>query len=190
MTSSITILDRATLRETRAKVFRREESTLADEARGMTLAGFEATITGIRRDMRGLLVALPDAAFTEQPANDAGEQVWSAGQVTLHICDTATNIFGNFLRVAAGLPDGFHAPRVEDTHAFPFASRAEALALLDACDRDLAGAFGSAPAGLDLTAEATVEPMGTTTIAANLMIFAIHEDDHLGQLQELAARYA
>lgn len=190
MTSSVTILDRETLREVRAKVFWRHESTLTDEAHGLALADFEATITGIRREMRTLLVALPDAAFVAQPDNDADELVWSAGQIVLHTCDSATNTFGHFLRVAAGLPDGFHAPHVDGKQAYPLAARTDALALLDACDRDLADAFGSAPIGFDLASEATVEPMGTTTIGANMMIFAIHEDDHLGQLQELAERLA
>ncbi len=190
MTSSVTILDRSTLREVRAKVFRRQESTLADEAIGLSLVDFEATITGIRREFRALLVALPEAAFEAQPANVAGELTWSAGQVVMHVCDSATNVFGNFLRVAAGLPEGFRAPCVEGKQDYPLASRVEALALFDDCERVLADTFGSAPIGLDLATEATIEPMGTATIGATMMIFAIHEDDHLGQLQEIAERLA
>lgn len=188
MTRTVSILDRDTLRGVRAKVFHRQESTLADEARNLTLADFEATITGIRRDIRALLLDLPDAAFVAQPDNEADELVWSAGQVVLHLCDSATNTFGRFLRVAAGLPEGFLAPTSAGNAVYPLAARNDALRLLDACDRDLAEALGSIPGGCDVNTEATVDPVGTTTIGGNLMIFAIHEDDHLGQLQELARR--
>ncbi len=188
MTRTVSILDRETLHGVREKVFRRQESTLADEARNLELADFVATIVGIRRDMRSLLLDLPDAAFVAQPDNDADELVWSAGQIILHTCDAATNTFGEFLRTAAGLPDGFRAPKGTGTGVYPLATRLDAVALLDACDRELADAFGSIPDNRDVNTEATVDPVGTTTIGGNLMIFAIHEDDHLGQLQELARR--
>jgi hypothetical protein len=186
VTSSVTVLDRATIREVRAKVFRRQESTLADEARGLALADFEATLTGIRQHMRALVASLPETAFGPQQDDDAGQHAWAAGEIVAHACDAQTNIFGRFLRQAVGLDAGRCVDHPADNTTYPALSRADALLMLDWCDASLAEAFAAAPAGFDLTTSLTFEPLGEMQVGANLMIFAIHEDDHLGQLEDLA----
>ncbi|HUG16150.1 MAG TPA: DinB family protein [Thermomicrobiales bacterium] len=173
-----------TIREIRATVFRRRESTLADEASRFSVVDLEVTLLSMRRDIRLLLETLPGAAFTAQPAND--DPVWSAGEIVAHLRHAQMNIFLRATRAAAGLAAGRDAERPDDDGVHPVRSRAASLAILDDADRDLIEVFDSLPDAVDLERTVIDDKLGPTGVRDSLLFLAIHDDDHLGQLRELA----
>jgi hypothetical protein len=184
MTASLTLIDSMTLRAIRARVFRTRETTMADESRAYGLSDLEATLTGMRHEMRALLETLPTEAFEVQITDD--EPVWSAGEVIGHVRHAQMNIFLRAARAAADLPPGPEAQRPDADGVHPALSRIAALAVLDDADRDLAALFRQLSWNVDLSDTIHDERLGTVGLLDALLYLAIHDDDHLGQLRELA----
>jgi hypothetical protein len=185
MTIAVTLIESAQLREIRARVFRTRETTVADAARAYGLADYEATLTGMRREMRELVETLPDTAFELQLTSD--DPRWSAGEVVGHIRHAQMNIYLPAARAAVARPPGRGAQRPDADGVHPALSRIAALAVLDDAGRDLADFFRELPWNVDLDDTIEDERLGTVGLRDALLYLAIHDDDHLGQLRELTA---
>jgi len=184
VTRSVMVIERATLREIRSKVFREQASTMRDEAARFSLPDFEATLTELRRGIRALLLALPDSAFVPD-AGDGESDIWKAGQVIGHVYDAQTNTFLRPVRLIAGMPQGPTAYSPGATMSYPLLSREGALATLDNADRDLLEVLGLLSPEVDLCRSYEDERVGKVSIRALLLFLAIHDDDHLGQLEAM-----
>lgn len=183
-----TRISSAALREIRARVFRRREATLIEEASRYNIHDYEVTVLSTRRDIRLLLETLPAAAFEAQPTTDI--PIWSAGEVIAHVRHAQMNIFLRGTRLAAGLPAGRAAERPDDAGTHPICERAAALAILDDADLDLIEVFDSLTAESDTDSTTQDDLLGEVTVRSTLLFLAIHEDDHLGQLRELLDAHA
>jgi hypothetical protein len=181
---SVMVIDREALRDIRTKVFREQTSTMRDEAARFSLPDFEATLTDLRRGIRSLLLALPDSAFVPD-STDTDVEVWKAGQVIGHVYDAQTNTFLRPVRLIAGMPQGPTAYSPGPTMSYPLLSREGALATLDNADRDLLEVLGLLSPEVDLCRTYEDERVGKVSIRALLLFLAIHDDDHLGQLEGL-----
>jgi hypothetical protein len=185
MTAQATVIDAAALREVRAKVFRRRESTLDQEATLYGLLYWERTLTHYSARMRDALESLPERAFAEQPRS-AEDEVWSAGQIVRHTLETQVDIFFKAIRQIAGTDEGSTAADLASIPTGVQISQSETLSLLDAIDRDINALFRSLPLGVDLHRTHPMEPFGEVSIGGAFMIAAIHVEDHASQLRELA----
>jgi hypothetical protein len=172
-----------TIRDVRATVFRRRESTLAEESHRFSLDDLETTLLGMRREIRLLLESLPEAAFAAQPAPD--EPAWSAGEILAHVRHAQMNIFLRATRAAAGLPAGRDAERPDDDGVHPIRSRAEALEILDDADHDLVEVLEGLSRAIDIDGTIEDDRLGHVGVKDSLLFLTIHDDDHLGQLIEL-----
>lgn len=188
MTGTATLsLDRARLRAIRSQVFRERVTTMRDAALPLSLADLGESLLAMRREIRALLTTLPDDAFAARPANgSAGELVWTAGQTIFHLLDAQVNTFGRAARLAAGMPPGIEAGHEDDPARVPALARGEALVALDRADRDLDELLtGCHGASLERT---VADPIfGACGVQDMLLFLAIHDDDHLGQLQGMAS---
>jgi hypothetical protein len=174
----------AELRAIRQRVFRARETTLDSEAAAYTLAELRATLESFRRMTRATLTDLSERAFDAQPAHDAGDDRWSAGQIVRHLAQVQIDVFLGPIRAANGLP----APSAEELgvpSGVGALTRADAIVALDIADRQLERCFAELPAALDLTAGVPDNPFGPVGAGGLLTIACIHEEDHWGQLNEL-----
>jgi hypothetical protein len=185
MASSVAALDHAAFGAIIQRVFRERTSTMVDEARPDSVAEFHDSLTSSRRAMRALLETLPETAFEPQPAI-GDEPCWSAGQIVVHTVEYQVNTFLRAARLAVGLVPGPEVARYQDHATVPTLSRAEALALLDLGDRDVAAVLDELPAGADVAATRQDEFFDAAGYKDMLLFNALHDDDHLAQLRELA----
>jgi hypothetical protein len=184
MTVQATIIDAATLRDVRAKVFRRRESTLDQEALAYGLPDWERTLTHYSARMRDALHALPDRAFEAQPRTGE-DDVWSAGQIVRHTLETQTDVFFKAIRQIADIDEGGTAADLVSIPTGADVGLADTLTMLDAIDRDIDALFRGLPLGVDLHSTHPMEPFGEVSIGGAFMIAAIHAEDHASQMREL-----
>jgi hypothetical protein len=133
----ITILQSEFLNNIVESVFQRKETTFSQEALGYTRDDFEATLRHYRAELRRTLGTLREVAYLPQPPDSEGNEVWSAGQVACHLLRAASEVGIKDMRSFLGLSS---AATEYDRASLPegeICTRAEALTLLDAADRDL-----------------------------------------------------
>ncbi|RIK45587.1 MAG: hypothetical protein DCC58_05990 [Chloroflexi bacterium] len=185
MSATFTIVNAAALREARAAVFRRRESTIDDEARRYTLRDWEHTLRHYTAAARATVERLPESAFQPQPDDPEGNPVWSAGQIVGHLFEAQVNIFFRAIRQAAGIDAAREATELTTAPLTTHTDREDALAILTAADDDIDALFAHLNIGIDLTAQHDIEPFGQIGIGGLLMFAAIHAEDHATQLGEL-----
>ncbi len=174
MTIWVTVIDSATLRGIRARVFGRRQTALADEAARYALVDYEVTLTDIRRSIRERLLGLPERAFATGP-----DSCRTAGQLVAQLCDVASRVYLRPARAIVGLPALHASPRRPGCS--PRLSRAEALDALDAIDRELLEVLGTAGEA-DLLAVHDDPTLGRVRLRDLLLQLAMYEDDVAGQL--------
>jgi uncharacterized damage-inducible protein DinB len=136
------------------------------------------------RQLREAAAAVPPARFNDPPA--AGE--WSANEVMAHVVESGRHFGGAIVRLLDGQPPG--APRdaaAGDTSPRPLDTWWTLL------EQDRAALFervlGADPAArLDATVEHPF--FGPLNWRATLLFVRLHDLDHTGQLQKIAAALA
>ncbi|HET7341713.1 MAG TPA: DinB family protein [Methylomirabilota bacterium] len=125
--------------------------------------------------------AVPAARFTDSPA----PQEWSANEVMAHVVEAGRHFGGAITRVLDGLPPG--APRdapARDTTPRPLAEWWADLGR----DRDaLFARVRSAPPMARLEATIPHPFFGALNWRETLLFMRLHDLDHAGQLQKIAA---
>jgi uncharacterized damage-inducible protein DinB len=132
------------------------------------------------RDLRAAADAVPAARFGESPGGDE----WSANQVMAHVVDAGRH-FGD--RIVAILDDAPHAPSARSATDGPARAAAEWFTILDR-DREalFTRALAADPAArLDRTIEHGM--FGPLNWRETLLFMRLHDLDHVGQLQKIAA---
>lgn len=131
-------------------------------------------------DLRRAALAVPAARFEERPAPDE----WSGNEVMAHVVDAGRH-FGD--QVVAILDGTAVAPRERETAA---RTAAEWCAILER-DRDalFARVLAADPqAKLDATIEHRM--FGSLNWRETMLFMRLHDLDHVGQLQKIAAAFA
>jgi uncharacterized damage-inducible protein DinB len=134
--------------------------------------------------LRECVTAVPGPRFNERPASDE----WSANEVMAHVVDAGRRFGGAIVRLLDGQPPG--APRdapARDTAPRPLDTW---WALLQ---QDRAGLFervlrADPTARLDATVEHPF--FGPLNWRETLLFMRLHDLDHAGQLQKIAAAVA
>lgn len=182
------VLSEQEILDLRQAIFRRREISLDAAGRQIGTPSLLATLAAMRSGMRPLLESLPEAAFAPQPANAAGDLDWSAAQTFAHVCDIQVHLWGAWLRAAANLPAGVTLESHADDHAaYPHLSRTACLALDDTCTAELRETLQALGPQPDPGLGSSMENPWVRTLAETLVMFCIHEQDHLAQLRHLAA---
>lgn len=167
------------LRGLARQCFMTRDLTLEDAGRRYDVPTLQATVLELREAMRAALVALPDHAF-EGRSTGEGEEHWAAGQVIAHIAN-ASSFAATQLAPALGFE--LAIPATYDISDTP--DRSQALAIADAVLASTRDFFAALPADLDLERTLANERFGDLGLRGYLMLTAIHDGDHLGQLARL-----
>jgi uncharacterized damage-inducible protein DinB len=156
------------------------------EAQGAKLPP-AAIVEKVREAMgrvRAAAVAIPAGRFTESPA--PGE--WSANEVMAHVVDAGRHFGEGIVRALDGLPPG-ERRHAEERPAAPIHTAAEWLAMLD---RDREALFERA---LRADPAARLERsishgfFGLLNWRETLLFIRVHDIDHAGQLEKIAAAF-
>lgn len=160
---------------------KRIRSYLQAQGAKLAPAAIVDKVRGAMDELRAAARAVPAARFTQAPAPDE----WSANEVMAHVVDAGRHFGSAIVRALDGQPPG--APRDARPREVPTRSLDEWWALLE---RDRAALFervGRAdPASrLDVTIEHPF--FGALNWRETLLFMRLHDLDHAGQLQKIAA---
>lgn len=171
------------------RIFRERRSTLQAEGTLIGSARLIISITELRADMRTVVATLPPDAFAQLEDPPPGEAGWTAGQIVSHNAD---RLLWALSQAQATLGDGFNSAPPNTLQAGAsepplVLADAEALEVLAAADEYLSTAL---PALMDADQgqRAAATHHGEMGLPGWLLLIAIHEHDHLGQLMARAAR--
>jgi hypothetical protein len=159
---------------------RRIRSYLQAQGAKLTPAEVIEKVRAAMADLRRAAAAVPAARFAERPAHDE----WSGNEVMAHVVDAGRHFGDAIVRILDGAPRET-APR--ERAAAERKTADEWWALLE---RDRAALFdriarADAGGGLDQTVE---HPMfGPLNWRETLLFMRLHDLDHAGQLQKIAA---
>jgi uncharacterized damage-inducible protein DinB len=154
------------------------------EAQGakLTPAAIVDKVREATERLRAAALAVPAAQFAEAPA--PGE--WSANEVMAHVVDAGRHFGEGIVRALDGRPPG-ERQHAEERPAVPRRGAAEWLAILD---RDREALFERA---LRADPAARLEQsishgfFGLLNWRETLLFIRIHDIDHAGQLEKIAA---
>jgi len=164
-------------------VFRDRSSTLQAEGGRVGSARLRGTILTLRIEMSGVVAELSDSDFAPVEDPPPGEAGWTAGQVVSHNAD---RLLWALLHADATLGGGILGsvpPELAAGAAEPPLplERDRALAVLTAADQYLNTAL-TALVAADDGQVATGTHHGEMGLPGWLLLIAIHDHDHLGQL--------
>jgi uncharacterized damage-inducible protein DinB len=134
--------------------------------------------------LRAAADAIPDARFGTRPAAEE----WSANEVMAHVVKAGRHFGGAIVRLLDGIPGGGVRDQLE--RDVPRRSASEWWAALE---EDRAALFARVGAADPQSAlEATVEHpfFGPLNWRETLLFMRLHDLDHAGQLQKIAAALA
>lgn len=165
----------------------RGKSFLDEASQGMTLEQLTSQAAQMRRELIAATKTLPDGAFEPQPADADGNAVWSAGEIVTH-CNF---VLMRFAERGAALA-GMDAPTWSDDLTASGEQRvldkdtAIATAELDNLD----DWFATIPADVDLENSDDSPAIGKISPRVWLYFMAVHEANHVEQLEELRAAHS
>jgi uncharacterized damage-inducible protein DinB len=141
-------------------------------------------VQGAMRELRAAAEAVPPARFNDPPA--VGE--WSANEVMAHVVEAGRHFGGAIVRLLDGQPPG--EPR--DAAARDAAPRPLAVwwALLEEDRARLFARVLAADPGARLDATVEHRAFGPLNWRQTLLFMRLHDLDHAGQLQKIAAALA
>jgi uncharacterized damage-inducible protein DinB len=133
------------------------------------------------RDLRAAADAVPAARFAERPAPDD----WSGNEVMAHVIDAGRHFGDAIVRILDGQPGGAARDRLE--RDVPRRSLADWWAIFEKDRTALFQRVGAADPQARL--DATVEHMffGPLNWREALLFMRLHDLDHAGQMQKIAA---
>jgi hypothetical protein len=162
----------------------RGQPILAETAQGKSLAELCGEALQMRRALAATVGTLPDSAFDSQPADDAGNPVWSAGEVITH----CNGVLMRFAERAAAMM-AIDPPTWSDAQAASGEQRAlnRDAAIAAAGIIDLSEWFAAIPQDADLDTATDHPALGKISGRVWLQFMAVHEANHTEQLEELRA---
>jgi len=172
------------LREIAGKVFGERSTTLIEASADYEMDDLTSAVRAMRRMMRSSLTSLPETAFDAQPAAE-GEDAWSAGQIVAHIANSQASMSGA-VRSLFGMPEAVAVDRYDLDDSATLPTRDEALDILAKADTGFDAFVSDVPANTDLTKAMPHERFGEMNGKSWMLLMAIHEADHLRQVQTLA----
>jgi hypothetical protein len=155
-------------------------------AQGAKLAPGEivAKVRAAMRDLRAAAEAVPATRFEERPAPEE----WSGNEVLAHVVDAGRHFGGAIVRILDGLPGGPARDRLQ--RDVPRRSLAEWWALLEQDRAALFERVEQAAPGARLDASVEHPFFGPLDWRQTLLFMRLHDLDHAGQLQKIAAALA
>lgn len=161
----------------------RSQPTLAyEKGQHCSLDELRQAMSDTRLALVAAIRSASDSAFEPQPANDEGDEVWSVGPIVAHCNGAMMNIGGQALTqmgVEAGEPPAALAAAAESR----VMSRDEAIASATVIDTD--DFFAMIPDDERLDKAADHDFFGTMTGRTWLYFMAMHEAEHIGQIESL-----
>ena len=157
------------------------------EAQGAKLSP-AAIVEKVREAMgrlRAAALAVPPARFAEAP--EAGE--WSANQVMAHVVDAGRHFGEGIVNALDGRPPGVRR-HADERPAAPRHTAAEWLALLDRDREDLFERALRADPTARLEQSISHGMFGQLNWRETLLFIRVHDIDHAGQLEKIAAALA
>ena len=154
------------------------------EAQGAKLPP-SAIVEKVREAMgrlRAAAVAVPPARFAEAPA--VGE--WSANEVMAHVVEAGRHFGEGIVRALAGMPPG-ERRHAEERPAAPSHTAAEWLAMLDRDREQLFDRALRADPTARLEQSISHGFFGLLNWRETLLFIRVHDLDHAGQLEKIAA---
>jgi len=162
----------------------RGEPILDETSQGKTLDELRANASQMRRALIDAARTLPDAAFEAQAPDADGRPVWSAGEVITH-CNGVLTRFADRAADMAGVdPPGWTAAQLA-TGEQRLLDREAAIAAVEAVDPS--AWLAAIPADADLESAVDHPAFGKMSARAWLHFMAVHEANHVEQLEELRA---
>jgi DinB superfamily len=166
------------------RVFVKRETTLEEEAAGMSLANLKDTVRATRRMLIDTAKSLPDAAYERQADDLDGNDVWSAGEIASHIAGTTIWTDAN-LRKINGLEALPPTSEITQFAEVEVRSKSESLRALDVAEMELERILDGIADDLDTSRTIDLDTFGTVGVKGWLLLTALHEGDHANQLREL-----
>ncbi len=161
---------------------------LLDEAsQGMTLADPRATAVPMRQALIAGVQTLPDEAFADQPADAEGNEVWSAGEVITH-CNFVLMRFAERAAGMMGLPEPGWPDELAASGEQRVLDKDATIAAAELID--LGVWFDRIPADADIESSEELPRFGNVSGRTWLYFMAVHEADHVEQLEELRAAHS
>lgn len=176
-------LERVTIDQIVARVFRERSTTLQHEADQFNARRLDASIARLRPRLTAAASDLPEAAYLPRPEPEPGEAGWTAGQLVSHNTDRLLWVLGQAAQtLGSGVALGAPAALVANAAEPPlFLSRTESTATWDAADTYVA-ALLPALHDADHGQRAGGTHHGKLGLTGWLLLLIIHDDDHLSQL--------
>jgi DinB superfamily len=165
----------------------RGQPILEETSRGVSLDELRERVVRVRQEMVDSTASLPPTAFETQPLDADGNPIWSAGEVVTH----CNGVLMRFVEQAGGMI-GIDAPTWSDEQAASGEQRAldKAAAVAAADLIDLSGWLAAIPSGADLESSVDHPAFGKLSGRAWLHFIAVHEANHVEQLEELRAAHS
>lgn len=150
------------------------------EGKDLSLGDLRDTLSSVRSELIEAISAAPDHAFTDQPENAVGEEVWSAGQIVGH-CNSAFISIGNSALQHIGASFDDPPDELSANAEIQVMSRDEALAAANTAS--VADFLTRIPADADLDATKDYDFFGTMSCRAWIYFVALHEAEHVEQIR-------
>lgn len=162
----------------------RGKSFLDESSQGMTLDQLTSQAAQMRRELIAAAKTLPDAAFEPQPADANGNAVWSAGEVITH-CNFVLMRFAERGAAMAGMDTPDWSDELAASGEQRVLDKAAAIAAAECIDLD--EWFAAIPDDVDLENADHSPAIGKVSPRVWLHFMAVHEANHVEQLEELRA---
>src|SRR5262245_13664698 len=141
-------------------------------------------VRGAMIELHAAAAAVPAARFEERPA--ASE--WSANEVFAHVVDAGRHFGGAIVRLIDGLPAGGVRDRLE--RDVPRHALADWWDMLERDREALFARVAAAGPGAGLEGTVAHPFVGPLNWREALLVIRLHDLDHAGQLQKIAAGLA
>lgn len=164
------------------RVFGSRESTLEEEGRKHSLADLIQTVNRVRHRMNSTVESLPPHAFEPQPDDENGNEVWNAGQIISHICQSQLRFTQNVGEVIEYTLE----PETDDLEMDPAPDLVATKGGIKTATAILHQTLKAIPRDSDVSTVKPTERFGDLGVSGWLMLVAIHERAHVKQLEELA----
>ena len=165
----------------------RGKSLLDKASQGMTLEQLTSQAARMRHELIAVTKSLPAGAFDAQPASSDGNEVWSAGEVITH-CNFVLMRFAEHGAALAGMDTPEWSASLVASGEQQILDKDAAIAAAEMIDLD--DWFAAIPASVDLESSDHSPAIGTVSPRVWLYFMAVHEANHIEQLQELRAAHS
>lgn len=164
------------------QVFNDRETTLEAAAAGHSLQDLIQTVQRIRHRMNTTVEGLPPHAFEPQPNDAEGNEVWNAGQIVSHIIASQVRLTGNI----GALVEYKIEPDVSDLESDEELDMAGTRSAIKFATKSLTSTLKAIPEDADFSRTGDGGRFGEMGVRGWLLLTAVHEMDHVQQLQSLA----